>query len=612
MASPASDPSGPVRPEFAHELHGIPCGTTGYGYNAGRAPGSVVPTLVWARHMSAECVCAHDTWLGAPKVPIVPGMDAREPVDDFLSPYTCFADLLEARASDDAVYLTELHHARGTRQMWSAAQWRLRVRATARWLLDSGVGQGDAVATLAGNTADAVALAFACWLAGVCCVPLNAQESPARQAFTLTDAEAKMLVASPEEQGRAAELSATTGVALRSTWDLPEPVPVSVPVSTDPELPALRLYTSGTTGTPKGVVTTFGNLVTDVDAMSRVYGWGPATRVLTVLPVHHANALVISMLLPWFTGGSTVLTDRFRTERFWADAQTEAATTASLVPTLLEFLLTAPGAAPAGFDEVLCGAGPLLPETALRFESRFGVAVRHLYGLSETTAVSCTMPGLIPADRSHWHSAFGFPSIGAALPHVRMAVLDQDGAELPAGERGELVIRGAIVMREYAGRPEDTARAFAGGWFHSGDEGFWQPGPDGAPLYFITGRMKELIIRGGHNISPFEIDAVLGAHPKVKFGLALAFPHRLYGEEVAAYVVADGPLTEQDVLAHCAERLDFAHCPKVVIFGDDVPYTATGKAKRLELAARLAEELGRHRDTEFRRRAEHAAVPQAQ
>jgi long-chain acyl-CoA synthetase len=212
------------------------------------------------------------------------------------------------------------------------------------------------------------------------------------------------------------------------------------------------------------------------------------------------------------------------------------------------------------------------------------------------------MPALPDRDRRHWHAEFGFPSIGSPLPHTQMAVLHPvTGRPAPAEVRGELAVRGAIVMRGYANRPDATAEAFRGGWFHTGDEGFWRPGPEGRPVFFITGRLKELIIRGGHNISPFEIDEVLRAHPRVKFALAVPFEHRVYGDEIAAYVVADGPLTEQDILDHCAARLDFAHQPKVVVFGDDVPYTATGKAKRLELKARLAPALATYREAIFRR-----------
>jgi long-chain acyl-CoA synthetase len=456
---------------------------------------------------------------------------------------------------------------------------------------------------LAGNTAEALAVAYACWLIGACCVPLNPHEGPERQSYAVRDAGVKLLVHAPEQAGRAGALTDETGVRGYDAVDLLAepgwPAPVAVAEAVD--LPALRLYTSGTTGEPKGIVVTVANLLTDLDALMGVFGWGSTTRVLTVLPIHHANALVISSLLPWQAGASTVLCDRFRSDRFWADAASERATTASLVPTLLEFLLAGEDGPPASFREVLCGAGPLLVDTVLAFEDRFAMPVRHLYGLSETTCVSCAMPALDGGERRHWHKEYGFPSIGSPVPHAEMAVLDSDGRVLPAGVRGELAVRGAILMRDYAGRPDETAAAFRDGWFHTGDEGFWQPGPSDRPAFFITGRIKELIIRGGHNISPFEIDEVLRGHPRVRFALAVPFDNRFYGDEVAAYVVTDGPLTEQEVLDFCAQRLDFAHQPKVVVFGDDVPYTATGKAKRLELKRRLAAQLDAYRETQFRR-----------
>lgn len=531
-------------------------------------------------------------------------VDPRSPVDAFRPRFAGFGEFLRHRADEETAYLTELHHARGTRRDWRVGTWRARVEATAIWLWDRGIGPGDAVATLAGNTADAVAVAYACWLIGACCVPLNAQENADRQAYVLRDSQSRMLIHVPEYADRAEALSLMASIPRHETAGLPEGGDAAFAgAARGWDRPALRLYTSGTTGEPKGIVTTVGNLLTDLDALSSTFGWDAGTRVYTVLPVHHANALVISTLLPWLTGSSTVLADRFRTDTFWRDIGNERATTASLVPTLLEFLLAADGGAGDGFTEVLCGAGPLLVETALRFESRFGVAVRHIYGLSETTCVACAMPRLASDQRRRWHAEFGLPSIGSALPHVEMAVLDPvDGRPAPPEVRGELAVRGSIVMHGYAGRPEATAEAFRDGWFHTGDEGFWRTGPDGEPAYFITGRIKEIIIRGGHNISPFEIDEVLRAHPAIRFALAVPFEHRVYGEEIAAYVVADRPLTERDVLDHCAARLDFAHQPKVVIFGDDVPYTATGKAKRLELKIRLAGRLAAYREAAFRRR----------
>jgi long-chain acyl-CoA synthetase len=528
-------------------------------------------------------------------------MDPRTPVDDFRPQWTSFADFLACRPGPSR-YLTELDHGRGTRREWTAAAWRGRVGAVAGWLGSRGAGPGSTVATLAGNSADALAVGYACWLLGACYLPLNPQDSAERQDFELRDARPVLLVHGPEQAARAGSLAARQGLACNPAADLPEAGPApDGPVVERFDRAALRLYTSGTTGEPKGIVLSLGNLLTDLDALRRVYRWHAGTRVLTVLPIHHANALVISSLLPWSTGASTVLCDRFRSDRFWADAAAEGATTASLVPTLLEFLLGTHGGPPDGFVEVLCGAGPLLVDTALAFEDRFGLPVRHLYGLSETTCVSAAMPAIDPTRRREWHSVYGFPSIGPALPHAEMAVLDPDGRNVPTGVRGELAVRGAIVMREYANRPEATADAFRHSWFHAGDEGFWQPGPDGPPAFFITGRLKELIIRGGHNISPVEIDEVLRGHPRVRFALAVPFDNRLYGDEIAGYVVPDGEVTEAELLAWCAQRLDFAHQPKVILFGDDVPYTATGKAKRLELKQRLAPVLAGYRDTQFRR-----------
>ncbi|MEV1143018.1 class I adenylate-forming enzyme family protein [Micromonospora sp. NPDC049799] len=529
--------------------------------------------------------------------------DPRLPVDDFRPRFAGFAEFLRHRTDLHQPYLTELHHARNTRRQWSVGQWQQRVEGTAAWLRDRGIGPGDAVATLAGNTADALAVAYGCWLVGACCVPLNAQEAIDRQTYVLRDSGASLLIHVPEQADRAAALGAMTSIPRYDTGDLPTAGGGRIDdPATGLDVAALRLYTSGTTGEPKGIITTVGNLLTDLDALATTFAWSAATRVYTVLPVHHANALVISSLLPWHTGASAVLADRFRTDTFWRDVANERATTASLVPTLLEFLLAAGGQAPAHFTEVLCGAGPLLVETAMAFENRFAIAIRHIYGLSETTCVACAMPALPADERSGWHADFGFPSIGSALPHAEMAVLHPfTGRPVPAEVRGELAVRGAIVMQGYAGRPDATADAFRDGWFHTGDEGFWRPGPGGRPTFFITGRLKELIIRGGHNISPFEIDEVLRAHPRITFALAVPFEHRVYGDEIAAYVVADGPLSEQEVLDHCAGRLDFAHQPKVVIFGDDVPYTATGKAKRIELKNRLAPELLAYREATFRR-----------
>lgn len=524
-------------------------------------------------------------------------------LDGWRPPWRSFADLL-ASGDGSSRYLTALDHELGERQEWTRGQWRAGVAGTASALARRGLRPGDTVAVLAGNDAEALVLAFACWASGFCYLPLNAHEPLERQRFILEDAEARVLIHAEAHGDSAKSLGEQTHIATAPFDEVVGGAADELPhASADLSYAALRVYTSGTTGEPKGVVLSVENLLTDADALAQVMGWNDRTRVLVVLPIHHVNGLVLSSLVSWYTGASAVLCDRFRSDRFWDDVDTEAATVCSMVPTLLEFLLSeGGGSAPSHFREVLCGAGPLRPDTVTEFEERFGVPVRHLYGLSETTAVATMMPTLPDEVRRRWYVDHGFPSVGPAVPHVEVAVHDRDGRPCQPGERGEIVIRGATVMAGYAGRPDATAEALRGGWFHSGDEGFWRPDEEGRPFLFVTGRLKELIIRGGVNISPFEIDQVLCQHPAVRFGLALPFEHRYYGEEIAAYVVSSEPVSEQEILDFCAERLDHAYQPKVVIFGEDVPFTATGKAKRLALRNSLSERLAEFRDVQFRRR----------
>jgi len=372
---------------------------------------------------------------------------------------------------------------------------------------------------------------------------------------------------------------------------------------------ALIVYTSGTTGPPKGVVLTVANLLTDADAISEWHGFGNDARLMCVLPIHHVNGTVVTLITPFYCKGSVVLTRRFRSGSFWRRLHDEHVTCVSVVPTLLEFLLDANEDLSAyhlqNFAGFICGAGPLLKETAARFEDRFGFPIRHGYGLSETTCYCCFLPNDLQSHQHrHWIRDFEFPSIGVPLRHNEMAILDADGRQLPEMSRGEICIRGGTVCAGYYKRDDANGGAFQWGWFRSGDEGFYVRDEQGRPFFFISGRLKELIIRGGVNISPLEIDDVLKSHPLVRFGMAVSFDHRYYGEEIAAYVVpqdgADGRPFQSDLLKHCRRLLPFSKCPKVVLIGHDVPYTSTGKPKRLELKSLLADRLAEHRDRQFK------------
>jgi long-chain acyl-CoA synthetase len=223
----------------------------------------------------------------------------------------------------------------------------------------------------------------------------------------------------------------------------------------------------------------------------------------------------------------------------------------------------------------------------------------HGYGLSETTCYSSFLPVDLPQAEHHaWMRRHGFPSIGVPIPPNEMAIHDAYGEPLGPGHRGEIVVRGHNVMLHYFRRPEANAETFKHGWFRSGDEGFYELDGGGRPYFFITGRIKELIIRGGVNLSPLEIDEVLMRVPGVRCGLAVGFDNRWYGEEVGAYVVLreGAGVSAEEILAHCRKALPFPKAPKVVVFGTEVPATSTGKYQR----NRLKPMFEAYRDVQFR------------
>lgn len=513
------------------------------------------------------------------------------------TPFLDFASLLDARAQASTPYLVYRDDA--VRSELSHSAFAARVAARARTLASSGLLRGQRVATMLHNHPEAPITCCAAWRLGVCVVPLNMGEDDDRLAFVLQHSEAAVVVVHPDHAARALvlrERSEATG--LRATWldlgaidEAPATLAdVAALPRPEPDDEALVVYTSGTTGAPKGVVLAQRNLLVDAHAIARWHGFDAQSRLMCVLPVHHVNGLVVTLVTPLLAGASVVLMKRFRTQDFWASIAGEGVNVVSVVPTLLAFLLEDAGDRSAldlsRFRHFVCGAGPLTVELARRFEERFGHRIVHGYGLSETTCYSCFLPlDLSPEEHAHWMRDFGFPSIGVPVDANEMAIHDAEGHALAAGERGEIVIRGVNVMAGYYRRPEANAETFAHGWFRSGDEGFFERDARGRAFFFITGRLKELIIRGGVNLSPFEIDEVLNDVPGVRRGLAVGFENDWYGEEVGAYVEREpgSDVDEATILAACRGVLPFSKAPKVVIFGNDIPVTSTGKYQRGKL-----------------------------
>lgn len=500
----------------------------------------------------------------------------------------------------------------GKRREYSYRQFHELVCRTANLLLREGIRSCDRIATVGFNHPDTVIQYFAAWLIGAVVVPINVGEDDKRIGFILRNSESKLAFVRDRFLSRMEEIDRDipslrtivrireheTGAPLKK-WERliefhdaisKEPTQVEANRAISPDDEALIVYTSGTTGLPKGVVLTQYNLLIDAKAIADWHGVGPDQRMMCVLPIHHVNGIVVTLMAPLFAGSSVVLNEKFHSDLFFKRIAEERVSVVSVVPTLLQFLLheeSTTNSPDAGcLQHIICGAGPLTVELAIRFEDQFHIPIIHGYGLSETTCYSCFLPrDLSPADHRRWLGNYGFPAIGVPLPINEMTIHDDRGRELPEGEKGEIVIRGHNVMKEYHANPEANAATFAYGWFRSGDEGFFRKDEKGRKFFFITGRIKELIIRGGVNISPFEIDEVLMNMPGIKTGLAVGFDNDWYGEEIGAYVqVKDGStLTEKDVIDYCRRFFSFQKCPKVVQFGDDVPVTSTGKYQRNRL-----------------------------
>lgn len=473
------------------------------------------------------------------------------------------------------------------------------VLATARFYQNEGLQVGDKIATISHNHWHTVVQYYAAWFCGLVVVPVNLSEDDERIDYILNNAEVNLALVREDYVSRVRGIIESNDQlsSIKVIECGKELASFSLKGGNlkehdfDSEADALIVFTSGTTGNPKGVVLSQRNLLEDARAISDWHYITSETRMMCVLPIHHVNGTVVTLMTPFLVGGSVVLNEKFKIDRFFPVIEEEKVEVVSVVPTLLQYLTSfyedqkLPNL--NDFSHIICGAGPLTVNVAKNFEERFGKRIMHGYGLSETTCYSCYLPlGINDANHKKWMQDFGYPSIGVAIPANEMAIHDENGNPVEEGERGEIVIRGVNVMKGYFNNTEANENAFTDGWFRSGDEGFYKNDEEGNAYYFITGRIKELIIRGGINFAPLEIDEVINKAPGVKAGISVGFENDWYGEEVGAYVeLKDGAEPDEEaILTYCKEHLPHAKTPKVVVFGDQIPVTSTGKYQRRKVA----------------------------
>jgi long-chain acyl-CoA synthetase len=468
---------------------------------------------------------------------------------------------------------TALHGTEG--QRWSYATLRDHAAAVATRLRAAGIGPGARVLLIAPSVPEFVAAYYGVLSLGAIAVTANTMATAPELQYIAADAGVSLVLGWHAVTPAPATAAEAVGVPY---WSLRRELDgLDTPVS-EPEAPvdaatddtAAILYTSGTTGRPKGAMLTHGNLHACASIFEQVHRLGPDDRAGTALPLFHVYGQACILATTMRVGASLSLLPRFDPHEMLALIRDHRLSTTAGVPTMWNAMLHAAGDAdPADFASLRLASsgGASLPgEIKRAFEERFGCTILEGYGLTETTGSATVQV----AGR-----ATTVGSVGAALPGCEVAVRALDGAELPAGEIGEVHLRGPVVMKGYWGRPDATAEVLHDGWLATGDLGR----VDEAGELHIVDRKKELVIRGGYNVYPREVEEVLYEHPDVVEAAVVGVPHDHYGEEVAA-AIALRPGAAPDAAALRAwakERLSAYKVPHLVAFVDTLPKGATGK-----------------------------------
>ncbi len=530
-------------------------------------------------------------------------------------------DLLERRAAEEPEkpFLVFYDDDARTRSDWTRGEWTEEVRWAVSCLKELGLLPGDRIATADEfNHPDTLLVLYAAWASGLTAVPLNLKEDDERLAYILEHAGVKAVFVRDVALSRVCGVARRVGVGtvvgfgdlqdeddVDASWDelmfeVEEGQPLP-PQKLDTQ--ALIVYTSGTTGPPKGVVLTH-EMLYDAHGIAMHHGLGPQDVLMTAMPLFHVNAVVTTCLTALWCGASVVLNRRWKPQVFWERVSAEGVSATSVVPAMLKALTDVGediGRHPhlrERFKTIICGAGQLYTDVAEAFTAKFGIRIAHGWGMSETTCYSCFLPRDLTGDEYRTAISFhGFPSIGVPIAHNQMGIIEPTtGKALPPAEFGkpvgrehwgEIVVSGRNVMHGYFHNEEANRKTFQYGVLQTGDEGFSARDAKGRTFFFIVGRIKELIERGGEKYSTFEIDTLLRQVPGVENALAYGFKSQKLGQEVGA-VIEKKPgaaLDEAAVQEWFRSRgVPWEKTPKVVKFVDAIPKTATGKDQRLRFA----------------------------
>ncbi|MBT8435993.1 MAG: AMP-binding protein, partial [Gammaproteobacteria bacterium] len=496
-----------------------------------------------------------------------------------------------ADASPDRVFLV----APEIDKSLSFAQLKTAVDDVSQQLDRLGLPQGAKVAFLLNNGYWTLRLFLGVMASNRVIVPLNAVAGTVQLVHVLDHSDSEVVFVAPGYRDKLAEIMARIERPIRvieitdeagPTWpDSQSPIASPTPPTADDI--ALLLYTSGSTGLPKGAMLSHGAVTSGGRNVVEGHQLRADDRALCVLPVYHINGAMVTVVAPLYSGGSVVMPMRFSATDYWRLVAENHCTWSSIVPTIIKYLLDRVEQEPFDFgsDQRLTAfrfarsaSAPLAAVTLQQWEQVFKIPMIETLGLTETAGTVASNP-LPPAPRKP--GSVGIPYGNEII------IVDDKGRECAPQVVGEIIIRGNNLLELYYKNPQATSDSIRDGWFYTGDLG--RKDEDG--YIFITGRSKELIIRGGENIAPREIDDVLYQHEAILEAAAVGVDDENYGQEVVACVVVrDGfQCSEDELKAFCEAGVGKYKAPKIIYFFDDLPKGPSGKILRLKLPALIAD-----------------------
>jgi len=461
-----------------------------------------------------------------------------------------------------------------------------RASAFARLLLEQGCQPGDRLVLANCNTPSFFAALFGALHAGLIAVPIDAGLGSPELTNVIAHARPRAVVVDRRSAAAFAELDVPqcaldpeAGVPWHDLDHLDEASTDLIDPIQRPD-GAIILYTSGTTGSPKGVLHGHAGILSKLAAIQSWFGLDDGTTALCLLPTHFGHGLIACCLSTFHYGGTLVLCQPFDVEllqRLFTLVERYEINVFSTVPAIIRLLLRFSGAsdrpAPPSLRFVTCASAPLHAQEVDAFEARFQVPLLNCYGITE----GATWAAMSPPDRERDRHSVG-------IAHgCRIRAVDRDRVELPPGAIGSLEIAGPSLMLGYYLDPEATGRTIVDGWLATGDLGH----VDAQGRVFLAGRSKELIIRAGANVYPAEVEAVVMSHPGVAEAHAVGLDHAILGERVAACVIrqAGSSVSREELITHCRERLAHYKCPEEIKFVDAIPKTSRGKVSRASVKA---------------------------